>query len=472
MSNEGAKALTDILRVGNPWLVGHNYGRVAPLFVLNSLLSSLEVPGASSRIEVFVQLLNSADPGRIPGSAVPIEHADHIAIAVRGALASDRRVFGAADFSSLLPVHRGIIRKASSDDMLGTRIRNLVARSKYGDQFHARLSDFFASERPDGAMGAVRDPVSRFVSLVVGPLPPDSKEQHADEASDPTTPFDAPLAEFILNCFSTRPSTQRIGALRSLGLGAYMAAIIRMLQGPVAGLTGKPQNVLVFTGMPPGKAQAPTTRAAIASLRSLVKRNWDATLAIAEHTLVSGSVAVGPGSGEVDLLRQRLAVLLGRERASKIGVQRYFRGQAEPGAQGLRSFVEDELGGGSEVLLQRIRSLSSKIGFAAPDRGTGGVRLTLDTPLLTVLTDGLLGKRSMEFSEFVTRARTHLGLVIGLGSDDSFVDAMEDELLGYGGPNLYDVLYANEEALRQRLLRTGLARTYSDAHTEVIPSDA
>ena len=40
----------------------------------------------------------------------------------------------------------------------------------------------------------------------------------------------------------------------------------------------------------------------------------------------------------------------------------------------------------------------------------------------------------------------------------------------WGGSHGDDVLRQNQEALRQRLIRVGLASSYSDSHTEVFPN--
>jgi len=114
---------------------------------------------------------------------------------------------------------------------------------------------------------------------------------------------------------------------------------------------------------------------------------------------------------------------------------------------------------------RRVRSLGQNIGFAGPDRG-GKPRLFLDTPLLGVLVQGIVPGKSMEFEEFVTELANRFGIVVGLGSDDSISDEISE--WGLEGAHTYELLSRNQDLLRERLVRAGLARSYSDSHTEVV----
>jgi hypothetical protein len=116
-------------------------------------------------------------------------------------------------------------------------------------------------------------------------------------------------------------------------------------------------------------------------------------------------------------------------------------------------------------LARRVRSLGANIGFAGPDRGRGAARLFLETPLLGTIVRGVCADRSLPFDRFVTELRDSFGLVLGPGLDEGTW-----ELLGpiWAGAEGEELLRQNQEELRRRLLRAGLARSYSDSHTEVL----
>ena len=90
----------------------------------------------------------------------------------------------------------------------------------------------------------------------------------------------------------------------------------------------------------------------------------------------------------------------------------------------------------------------------------------MDTPLLGVISKGVVGQDTMEFREFVTQLTTRFGLVVGPGVEEEVVDRID--LAGSDGYNAFEILANNQEIFRERLLRTGLARSYSDSHTEVL----
>lgn len=471
MNSNVAKATTAILRQGNPWLVSHNVQRVAPLFLLHALLREYALPRAAARIEAIIKVLSGSDPSDLRAIPTPIEGADGIPTAIRGTIAADRRVFGSTRGSAFLPVHRGLLNDTGSDDGLGRRVGQLIARSSSAECFRARVKDLFNEQEVSSFH--VEDPVTRFARLLTGGItPPDELPSTHAGHSRSLGPHNEGLAEFVVNAFRTGKLNQRISSLRSLALAGYLVSIVQMLQGPLVERLGEPIPVIVYAGLPPGSSREPAVMAAIASLRAACQASWSATIQLSESKIFRDGVAVDSSGDPLSLVRQRLVKVIGDEKVSgSREMLAAFEALRHSHSRNfsLVDFIEEILGAGSEILVQRIRSLGWKVGSAAPDRRTGGVRLTMDTPLLAVIVDGLVPEPSIDFALFVTRLREKLGLVAGLGSDDSFVPSLR--LAGYRGPAIFDVLVENEEILRQRLIRAGLARTYSDAHTEVISSD-
>lgn len=469
MNTAQAQALTGVLRKGNPWLVGHNFRRVAPVFFLNSLLRDRSSPGAPERVERVLKLLHVVDPSDIEGLPLNVERPDGLSIAIRGALAADRRAFNTANGSALFPVSANLILGGASDDGLGRLARDLIDSSIHGADFANRLAVLFPDD--NSGLSQVEDPVSRLGYLLAGNVPSPTLAPHIGGLQDVhQSAFDEKLAGFILNAFRVGSRIQRLSALRALAHAGYLVSILRMLQGPIVASLGALRPVVVYAGLPPGPPQEPTTVTSIASFKSVVRTSWDATLRLTENAIVVSGLSRNDDTNSQ--LRQSVIATLGRDLSDKIKISELLPVNHAESPQTLRQFVELGLGAGPEVLAQRLRGLATKIGFAAPDKGTGGIRIALDTPLLGVLVDGLISGASMPFEQFVSALRTELGLVVGVGEDDSFVPELETETFGSHGRSIYEVLMENEQSFRQRLLRSGLARTYSDAHTEVMSSDA
>jgi hypothetical protein len=168
-------------------------------------------------------------------------------------------------------------------------------------------------------------------------------------------------------------------------------------------------------------------------------------------------------------LRQLLSIQIqGRTLDSTVNGLKPFCKHKTTGVPWVRHLMESKTIGFSRTeFTRRVRSLGANIGFVGPDRGFGNPRLFFDTPLLGVLTKGVIGARnSIDFRTFVTELAEKFGLVLGLGEDESV--ANEVDIAGSGGLDPDEVLSQNQEIFRERLVRVGLARTYSDSHTEVI----
>jgi hypothetical protein len=128
----------------------------------------------------------------------------------------------------------------------------------------------------------------------------------------------------------------------------------------------------------------------------------------------------------------------------------------------LRSLLD--LGYSTAALTKAFRTTGRKVGVVAPDRGAGAPRFVLETPLLGTLVAAICESSStLAFEAFVDAARDRLGLVLGPGTLTEVPNLDLWESAGIAGQQLRH----NEEMLRVRLVRAGLATEYSDGHTEV-----
>ena len=184
-----------------------------------------------------------------------------------------------------------------------------------------------------------------------------------------------------------------------------------------------------------------------------------------------GTFKALPKASKSDALRQKLkqALLKNSFKESQIDdfleeISALIKGK-ELSKDWCKEAVESKaIGFTSAEYARRVRNLSANIGFAGPDKGLLP-RLIVDTPLLGVLVKGIAGSNSMAYEDFITKLSDDFGLVLGIGSDDSISEKIG--AIGQEGYDPYELLQRNETFLRERLIRTGLARTYSDSHTEV-----
>ena len=376
-----------------------------------------------------------------------------------GLLAPERRIFrdrkngGAGKHGSLFPIVGGLVAPTGSDDGLGRRLRQLM--DCVDTDWRDRLRQLLA---PNSA----HDPVTAFATVLLGgtsgELSADTEKHKKKNLSD----FDRACAEFVDHLISPQTNAQRISAIRNLAIGSYLVSTIEMVAGICSVKDNAPPCVFVYGGLPPGDSDDPIVRAACQSFQSWVSTSWQTTAqGIIERMDAKPTL---PKSTVSEKREQQLTQLLAADLVKELN---HFYKLKTTGADWVRHVMESKKVKFKKTeLARRVRSLGANIGFVGPDRGTGNPRLFLDTPLLGVLTKGVIGHDSMDFRTFVTTLAKKFGLVLGLGDDDSIADKVN--IVGSGGLDPDEVLAKNQEVFRERLVRVGLARTYSDSHTEVL----
>lgn len=460
----------EFLRIGNPWLVGKNVSRVVPIYALHNLLA----PDfdRESILQPIKHLAFDGSKGLAAGLSDWVTVAEHeipdLEDTVFGLLAPERRIFrdkkngGASKHGALFPLVAGLVSPVGSDDGLGRRMRELL--EKYSSDWQTRLIALLAPS-------AASDPATGFAMALLRGRAGQTNPRTIVPAAQPLDGLDRSCAEFVDKLIIGVTDATRVPTIRNLAYGVYMAAIFRMVAGPVESKQGQVPLVLAFGGMPPGDPGDPLVRAACKSFQSWIAQSWRTSIELLAGTISKTSALLGATG--VDKLRQQVRTLL-QDRLEKrpkdidgvMEILEPLMSGARPGSAWCREAVESKAVGFKQAeLARRVRSLGTNIGLTGPDRGFGSPRLVVDTPLLGVLVRGIVGAGSMEFEQFVTTLTARFGLVLGLGEDDSIASRMEQ--LGSDGYDAYELLVRNQELVRERLLRAGLARAYSDSHTEV-----
>lgn len=459
----------EFLRIGNPWLVGKHVNRIVPVFVVHNLLEP-DLQREKS-LQAIKDLAFDAPKALRQGlqSRLNILEQDYddLQDTTFGLLAPDRRIFkdkkngGASRVGSLFPLVAGLVAPIPSDDGLGRRVRDLMER--HASDWQERLCLLVTPTAP-------LDPATAFAFYLLGGTAGSVNKTTIPKPKKKLGGIDRSCAEFVDNLIINESDARRIPTLRRLAAGAYLASILRMTAGPVADSKGELPLVLVYCGMPPGSASDPLVRAASKSYSNWVGESWKA-IAQCLHDTISASPVL-PKTRRSEKLRQQVHTALADRLPSRPGdvddvldVLDPHLGSGTVTLDWCKETMEsDAIGFSKAELAKRVRSLGANIGFAGPDRGPRP-RLTLDTPLLGVIVRGVAGSQPIEFGDFVSTVAKRFGLVLGLGNDDAIVDRMTS--LGIEGFDVYDLLTKNQELLRARLIRAGLARSYSDSHTEV-----
>ena len=138
MASGAASKSVEFIRIGNPWLVGKNVGRIVPVFVIQNFVAP-DVEREPALQQAIKHLAFDVDKaadnglkGKIPDDAAGREW---LIQTVFGLFSPERRVFrdrvkgGAGKEGSLFPLVGGLVAPTGSDDSLGRRLRELVNRS-------------------------------------------------------------------------------------------------------------------------------------------------------------------------------------------------------------------------------------------------------------------------------------------------------------------------------------------------------
>lgn len=471
MATKSSNKTIEFVRIGNPWLVGKNVNRVVPVYAVHNILApDFDRDNALQSIKDSAFDAAKGLKGGLHHRVKLHEH-EYVDLqqTVFGLLAPERRIFrdtkngGANSLSgALFPLVAGLVTPTASDDGLGRRMRELLERYK-GD-WQSRLLELLA---PTSA----KDPATGFAMTLLGGVAGRQNPRAIAPPEKQLLGLDKACAEFVDRLIVKAQDASRIAAIRNLAFGVYAVSVIRMVAGPVVANSKKLPLVFAYGGLPPGRQGDPLVRASCKSFQSWIRASWQATADLLSMGI--GGAAHLPQATGGDKLRQQinglLRVRLGNREKDIESVLSSLKRRIDDhrfGPNWCREALESKaIGFKKSELARRVRSLGGNIGLTGPDRGSGSPRLVLDTPLLGVLVRGVVGIGHMEFERFISELAERFGLVLGLGDDDSIADRIE--AIGSDGYDAYEILKRNQDLLRERLLRAGMARAYSDSHTEV-----
>ena len=476
MKVTGAK---ELLQPQNPFVLGKYPDRPAPAHVLNGFV--VAALGSSRRgAEVRDFIGGNAEISSFPFLQADDWQQDRRLEAFRSDLGlilnPDRRAW--EKVGSLLPIRVNLATRDPSDDGLGNLMWDLFAACGPRSA-KQNVRKFFEPEVTD-------DPITACATILIDGAP-DPEIQGSDPRSSAWFGEDGTLAgqllaknislfvNQLLDCGSQSRSTK----IQHIGRGVYFGALLALLLGPTAGsLEDRVESVeeiaplVVWGDVPPGQTNHPMVTACARSYRNVVERSRQGMAHSLAVALASQPLPTRMPAGQRGRTRLRSQVIDGgaREARSDALVDSLLSGSGlePPGRSPDESWCLDFIDAAypPDQMASGLRSMGRKVGFVGPDRGAGLPRFLMETPLLGTLVVGLVPPgQALSFASFIDLCRSQLGLVLGPGSDSGTAARLGLwEGAGIGGR----LLQENQELLRRRLIRAGLATEYSDSHTEVL----
>lgn len=485
----GVRELRPLFVPEQPFALGVYPNRPAPAHVANRFVERWL--GDTGRGKVMLEWLNKGSS--LP---VPLQHLDREKAArdqfswgadpaitetlredLNVVINPDRRAWGA--IGSVVPVHAAFTTRDASDNGLGSAIAELVRAQlteAYRDDLQGLVTPTAASS-PLDSLGIVLARGSGSTTLPgLGRLPAAWFVNGSPSAASTVA---GSFSEF-LRALTGPPShpVHRTAQIQHLSRGLFVCATLSVFYGPIAQqANGGPKCVgdlmvaLAIGSLPPGPAGGALVSASARSLRRLVEQaqgGMAATLAGALLKGVPSGTAAGKAQRAALLTRYKMQQIKKAEdlvdRILKTPAVAEHAGKPVDDIDFARAIVE--LAYPTKDLVAGLRTMGRKIGLVGPDRSAGVPRFLAETPLLGTLVAGLCPPEGIEYTSFIDVLRNRLGLVFGEGSDPRLADRMN--LWGSAGLGR-QILATNQEDLRRRLVRSGLAKEYSDGHTEVLP---
>lgn len=480
------RPVREVLFDSVPFALSNSPDKPAPTHVLNAFLAcSL---GHSPRGRALLTLIYAKDEevkrGDYAGLATAewADEAERLA-AFRSDLSlivdPDRRAWGS--MASPFPIQESLVTSDPSDERMGVMALDLL-RARVGEP---ALNHYIRRLFPDDA----DDVASQLVTTLLRDFPddrsirrgraPEGAWYRADPATASGHVADS-FTAFLTALLRENRGASRLMQIQHFSRGLYLVALLSTIYGPLASRPGQGHidevaelsPLLVWGDTPPGPPplESKLVSASSQGFERLLRRLQDAYVVILHADLA----AVRHPKGLPEKLKARSALdarlrLAGLEKDAEIGkaAQEFFTaadvdsGKAKlQDQQWLRTAVEGTYS--LTYLRGGLRSMGRKIGLMAPDRGQAP-RFVCETSLLATLVEGLCPD-PVPFEVFIDTLRARLGIVVGLGSATSVQDVVD---LPKGMAPTRRLLLENQESFRRRMIRSGLAREYSDGQTEV-----
>jgi hypothetical protein len=473
-------ALRPVLAGTVPLLFGRHPDRPAPAHVLNGFVAaSLGV--SSIERDVRALLVPEADVPEAFSFLRESEWArdDGAFARFREDLSTifnpDRRLW--EKFGSPVPVHSLLASADVSDDGYGALVWELVRRHVDEQSLLSDLAQLLSPQEADDPVSAVAQVLVSGAEVVRTRVRAvDNRAWFAEQGTSAGRYLAKELARLVEAMSRPDSGHHRLMQIQHLARTVYLCTFVSLLLGPIAASRDSDVSsavdlapLVVWGGTPPGPSMHPMVIASARSFQKTVDANHQALVRLLATTLsgVRIASATPPTQRRRSLLRQALvdggasATQADRaiEQLESAGVP---LGQGDASSPAWVRRLVDEAYSTSE-LSKALRTTGRKLGIVAPDRGAGAPRFVVETPLLASLVAALCPAETLPFQDFVDTARDRLGLIFGPGSLEQLPVRDLWESSGIARQQLRD----NQEMLRVRLVRAGLATEYSDGHTEV-----
>ena len=450
-----------------PLLPSQNPNRPGPVHIVNNFVCL--ALGVGSLHQPLAELISKSDSSQKaeyakkvlsqPSTGADVDALSHFLDVI---FDSDGNVYPSR--SSALPLMPSVLGRDQSDDNYGLFLwRSLGSKSRA--ELSASLGRMVRQPSPnDGLLG-------RLGSVLENALGPGVQSQVQNVEGGTT--FGNQIGQILLRGIDRSAACggalRQLDGMRSLSVMLGFSVMLEMFHDSVSGQAEvrkqrnsvSPSDLLgmfVFCGDTPGPQADPLVSLAIRSLADQVIRSGHGINDLFVEKL-QREMSASRRRSRKDQIRDAVVNIVPGDAGVTIATK-----LIEIDGQGNLEFACNEFLSANHLQLA-IKSLGYKCGFSAPQRN-GAPRLVLETSMLTALVR-FFGDREMTSIEFSDRIHDEVGLIVG--GPSQLGDIARERLMRISSNNIdiEEALQDNHEALNRRLVRSGLARQYSDGTTVI-----
>ena len=497
--------LRDILKHPsiNPWFLGKNSkGSSVPLYSLLQFLSPYFKDSWDEDRYTSIYNIISSDKAKKskseesemesieyypnhPLSEIDTSKRKVIVTAFKAIFNGENRVYPTMNFSSIFPHLGTLVRDNPSGKGMGKKILSLLIQfldssdPEIKKSVHSSLEYLFAPKKD-----RINDPITNFSSIVSGRQHGDINQDILREESEQIelSKIDKNLCQLIIKLIKKSTLKERTSIIKDLSYGIHLSICLHLLHYPLKNNVDTfVHGVLAYGGIPPGKLSNNYLEPAIYSLSYSIESGFKKSKEYFKTELENYSKENNFDTADALTVARsyfEYQNISDDEKWSAVEskiTQRIFPSE-KVDYNLLVEIIFDELGYSPSTIKANFIAWGKDIGFCGPQKassksGDGGQkpRLILDMPILNVLVNGLLDA-PCGFDDFVALLADQLGIIVGPPRTDEQKAQLQKSLPNtFNTEDLENLLIQNKEELKQRLLRCGLARTFSDSETVIYP---
>jgi len=478
MEKKSMSLIRALMRQEIPILPGDSFNRPAPAHIFNKFVFG--ILGKGALLGPMTKLFkDTKELDLIIGEGANRETREEFLKSLNVLINSDKRSFSSPSFSSFLLLTSELAGADPSDDEYGKALSSIFS----SDQ-RARIEDLLKKILNPDTSGDI-------ISLAIKKMQDTYSLNGASDVPNDQITIQSSnkslYSEYIFNIL--------VSAMEDMSLVANSSFRIESIQKLSTFLTGvvafgllfdssdinllmkkdakgkdsieisrKPSKVLgivCYTGNPPGNPRSALVRLSQLSLKQAIINAHSGVRSSFIKIIEEANSKTHKGEDSIENL------VLSRLRGED--ARNLVKALSDSGAKDNPKEAFNELYPLSSFS-SAFKTLSGKVGLAGPIKGTGEARIFFETNFLDSLVY-FLSKHGDSFDDFVDNCFENLGIIVGKPSTFDMYDLERLQNLAGRIADVEECLDIAHESMRLRLVRSGLAKEFSDGYTIMVRNE-